>query len=317
MRRHRFIVEYIGLVMLAVSLLMSFSSTASGEELFIWARMTFEEEGLDFSDKNHLSVRFPVMKGNEKAGSYIAMRHYPGNGVKSQLKPLAFATPGSEGHGRAIMPGLFEGRQISGGELLLLIDHIGDMPSSPDLTLGFKLFVPQEDAAEFRVAFWNYTQNGKKADLRLQPKRGQWNYIRIPLHVPKSIDLGDIVRNLCLYSRSGKPYRWRVDDIVVWSGQDPQPPTSVEAVTVKANGDDNLIEWTPAKDNLAIASYEIHRGTVPSFKPSNKTLIGKTIDCTFRDVRPMHEDSFYSIIAIDYANNPSTPSPFVQRPKNN
>ncbi len=291
-------------------------TAASSSELKLWARMTFEEEGLDFIDHNQLGVRFPIMKGNEKAGSYIALRHYPGNGVKSSLKKLAFATPGCGGFGRAIMPGKFQGKEISGGELLLLIDHIGDMPSSPDLMFAFKLYAP-EDSVAYRFGFWNYTQQGKKADLLLKPKAGQWNFIRIPLHVPKSIDLGDIVRNLCLNSKSSQPFRWKVDDIVVWSGKDAEPPTVVSNMTVTAKGNDNLLTWEPSSDNLAVAQYEIHRGTVQDFTPSPKTVIGKTTDCRYLDVFPMHEDSFYRVIAIDYADNPSAPSSAAQRTQKN
>ena len=304
-------------LLLTVSILLLCSRiVAQSSELKIWARMTFDEEGLKFQNKDCLILPFPVMEGNEKAGSYLALRHYPGNGVKSRLKPLAFSEPGCEDHGRAIKPGKFEGQDISDGELLLLFDHIGDMPSAPDLMIAFKLFVPKDDVAEYRVAFWNYTQEGKKADILIKPPRGQWNLIRLPLHVPNSIDMGDIVRNITLRAKSSKPYRWIVDDIVVWSGEDRQPPSPVKNVTVKADGNDNILSWLPATDNLAIAAYEIHRGTVIDFKPSPQTLIGKTAECHFRDFFPMHEDSFYRIITIDYAENSSTPTAACQRTAN-
>ncbi len=294
---------------------MLFLLPAMAADLVLWARMTFEEDGLAFSSKDQLILPFPVMPQNPKAGSYLALRHYPGNGAKSLLKPLAFAEPGSGNHGRAITTGKFEGNDIAGGELLLLLDHIGDMPSSPDLMLAFKIFIPEDDVGEYRVAFWNYTKNGKKADIRLKLRNGQWNFIKIPLHVPHSIDAGDIVRNLTIYSRMAKAYHWIVDDIVVWSGQDTMPPRIVTGLTVDADTDDNILTWKASDDNLAIATYEIHRGTVRDFTPSAATAIGRTSDCHFRDVCPMHEDSFYRIIAIDYADNRSAASNAVSRPR--
>ena len=295
--------------------LISSSFTVSSEELFVWAKITFEEDGLAFENNNRLILPFPVMQNNPKAGTYLALRHYT-IGAKSTLRPLAFA-PGCENHGRAIKPDQFNGKDIAGGELVFLMDHIGEMPSAPDLTLAFKLFVPADDTNEYHVIFWNCTQEGKKATILLKPNRGKWNFIRVTLHVPQFIDKGDIVRNVSMKARSynSKPFHWLVDDIVVWSGQDRIPPSPVEQILCQADGDDNLIRWTPVEDNLAIAAYEIHRGTVPLFQPTEKTVIGRTTDSNFRDVCPMHENSFYRIIAIDYADNPSTPSPSVQRMK--
>ncbi len=300
------------LIWIALSMLLPLS--VSADELLVWARLTFEEEGLAFSQKEQLILPFPVMPQNPNAGSYLALRHFPGNGAKSLLKPLAFKELDGENHGWAITPGKFEGKDISGGELLLLLDHIGDMPSSSDLMMAFKIFIPEDDIGEYRVTFWNQTKSGKKADIRLQLRNAQWNFIKIPLHVPNSIDTGDIVRNLTIYSKTTKTYRWIVDDIVVWSGHDSQQPQPVAGLAVKADDDDNILTWNASNDNLAIAFYEIHRGTVQDFTPSATTAIGRTSDCHFRDVCPMHEDSFYRIIAIDYADNPSPASNAVRRP---
>ncbi len=301
-------------VLIWIALSMIFSLSTMADNLMVWARLTFEEDGLAFSQKEQLILPFPVMSQNPHAKSYLALRHFPGNGAKSLLKPLAFTEPGSGNHGRAITAGKFEGKDISDGELLLLLDHIGDMPSSPDLMMAFKIFIPEDDIGEYRVAFWNQTKNGKKADIRLQLRNAQWNFVKIPLHVPNSIDAGDIVRNLTIYSRTRKTYHWIVDDIVFWSGHDSQPPQTVNGLAVKADNDDNMLTWKASDDNLAIAFYEIHRGTVQDFTPSAKTVIGKTSDCHFRDVCPMHEDSFYRIIAIDYADNLSPASNAVRRP---
>lgn len=279
------------------------------DEFCIWARITFEEQGLAFSDAKNMVMSLPVQPQNTSAGSYIALRFYPPNGMKSSLKKLAVFSQDSTGiNGHSITPG----EDIIGGELLLLLDHIGNLKAAPDLMLALKLFVPEEDGSEYRLTFWNNSKPGK-CSILLSPKRGQWNLVRVPLISPGAIDAGDIVRNATLYSRSSQKRQWLVDDFAVWSGKDPYPPEQVKELKVSFKGDDNYLMWMPSHDNLAIARYDIHRGTVPDFLPNQSTLIGKTLETHFTDVCPMHELSYYKIIAIDYAENPSEPSIAAKR----
>lgn len=289
--------------------LLSCSLWLTAGDFCLWARMTFEEPGLAFSDASNLVMKLPVQPQNPTAGSYLAMRYYPPNGGKSSLRKLAVHSGDSTGPlGHSLTPG----EDLVNGELLLLLDHIGELKAAPDLMLAFKVFLPKDDHGEYRLTFWNCSRPGK-CSLLLNLKPGQWNVVRAPLIFPGAIDTGDIVRHATFYSRTARKRNWLFDDYIVWSGKDPQPPEPVSELKVTARGDDNLLSWRPSQDNLAIAHYAVHRGTVPDFAPSQATLAGQTIQPHFTDVSPMHENCFYKVIAIDYADNPSAPSLPVRR----
>ncbi len=287
------------------------SMSVHASELRIWARMTFEEKNISFSEDG-LFLNFPVMPQNPNAKTTLGLRHYPKT-VNSSLRPLELVAPGADGAGHAVAPVKPDGIALSRGELKLLFNKIGMMPAAPDMMFAFKLFVPEGDVASYRIVFNSAKDYRRKADILMRPKCGEWNFMRVPLHLQKAIDIGDFVQNVTMVSSSSSAYGWMVDDIVAWSGDDEQPPTTVATVTVKAEGDDNLIAWAPSADNLAIAYYEVHRGTVRDFAPSASTLIAETAGCSFKDVCPMHENSFYKVIAVDYADNPSKPSSEARR----
>ena len=291
--------------------LLGASMSVHASELRIWARMTFEEKDISFSEDGNL-LSFPVMKQNPNAKTTLGLRHYPKT-VNSSPRPLELVAPGADGAGHAVAPAKPDGIALSRGELMLLFNKVGMMPAAPDTMFAFKLFVPEGDVASYRIVFSSAKDYRRKADILMRPKSGGWNFMRVPLHLQKAIDIGDFVQNVTMVSSSSTAYGWMVDDIVAWSGDDAQPPSTVEKVTVTADGDDNLISWPPSTDNLAIAYYEIHRGTVGYFTPSAETLIAEVVGCSFKDICPMHENSFYKIIAIDYADNPSKPSNAAQR----
>ena len=287
------------------------SMSVHASELRIWARMTFEEKDISFSEDG-LFLNFPAMPQNPNAKTTLGLRHYPKT-VNSSPRPLELVVPGADGAGHAVAPAKPDGIALSRGELKLLFNKIGMMPAAPDMMFAFKLFVPEGDVASYRIVFSSAKDYRRKVDILMRPKCGGWNFMRVPLHLQKAIDIGDFVQNVTMVSSSSSAYGWMVDDIVAWSGDDAQPPTTVATVTVKAEGDDNLISWTPSDDNLAIAYYEVHRGTVRDFTSSASTLVAETEGCSFKDVCPMHENSFYKVIAIDYADNPSKPSSAARR----
>ncbi len=291
--------------------LLGASFTVHASELRIWARMTFEEKGLAFSEDGNL-LSFPVAPQNPNAKAHLALRYYPKT-VNSYLQPLEVVAPGADGTGHAVAPVKPDGIALRGGDLVLLFERLGMMPAAPDMMFAFKLFVSEDDVASYRIVFNSAKDYRRKVDVLMRPKCGGWNFMRVPLHLPKAIDIGDAVQNVRMVSSSSKSYGWMVDDIVAWSGDDAQPPDTVATVTVTADGDDNLVSWTPSADNLAIAYYEIHRGTVRDFTPSHETLIAESVGCSFKDICPMHEASFYKVIAIDYADNHSIPSTAARR----
>ncbi len=72
-------------------------------------------------------------------------------------------------------------------------------------------------------------------------------------------------------------------------------------------GYDATISWTPATDDVAVTSYEVHRSTTP-FAPSAATLVATTSSTSFIDTGSPVGTWFYAVVALDAAGNRSTPA---------
>ncbi|HET9252989.1 MAG TPA: galactose oxidase-like domain-containing protein [Candidatus Eisenbacteria bacterium] len=90
--------------------------------------------------------------------------------------------------------------------------------------------------------------------------------------------------------------------------EDTQPPTAPAGLTGGGSIDSVGLAWTVSSDNVAVASYDVHRSTSPGFTPSAATRIGLTASARFVDFSPPGGSQRYKIVARDARGNASAPS---------
>lgn len=276
-----------------------------GGEFKLWGRITFEEPELKFKQKNQI-LNQPSVPGNErKHEAYFALRVYP-LGQKSHLAPLKFSSPGYGEFGRCIS---FE--PIRCREIILLQDYVGDMQANPDLYVAFCLWIAPGNSGSFALNGWNQTKN-RRFSFPVKTKPG-WNFYRIKLYAPGSLDLGDKFHGTTVYCAHGGEHSWRADNFVYWQGKCDKAPEQVRNAVVTPDGNNNVLNWERSASPLFIRRYNIHRGSVSDFKASEENKIGETALLSYRDVLPMRTTDYYQIIAEDAAGNLSHPSAAVRR----
>ncbi|MGW9627797.1 fibronectin type III domain-containing protein [Microbacterium sp. NPDC055521] len=89
----------------------------------------------------------------------------------------------------------------------------------------------------------------------------------------------------------------------------PSAPTGLSGST---SGDDVTLSWTAATDDLAVAGYEIHRGSSSDFEPTEGTRIGESTTTSYTDVDRPAGIAHYRVIAVDAAGNAGEPSQSAQ-----
>ncbi len=278
------------------------AAVAADDGFRLWGRITFERPETQLVS-NGYSIPMPPTPGNEDAKSYLALRLYP-RGRRSRLYPMRF--DGANAFGGAGRSGAFD-IPVS-NEVLLLVDHVGEIRSVPGLYAAFCLYVPPDSGTSFAVGAWNYTRK-KSAIQAIRVTPGRWNVVKVPLNLPGKIDDGDLIKGFSICGRNaGKPQRWQVDNIVVWQGRDPESPTQVKGVEAREEADMVKLRWSPASDNLFVAKYRVYRGTVKNFPRNAETLVGESTTPEFVDRGAMRDDYFYSVTAMDCAGTEGAPS---------
>lgn len=92
----------------------------------------------------------------------------------------------------------------------------------------------------------------------------------------------------------------RIDDLIVFRGQDVEPPERVTGVKAKRDGDQVELSWNRANDNTLTAFYRIYAG---------KELLAETIQLS---ARVKAGPAPFLVVAVDLYGNASIPSEAIQ-----
>ncbi len=86
----------------------------------------------------------------------------------------------------------------------------------------------------------------------------------------------------------------------------PSVPSGVDAAAQGAGG--ATVTWNESTDDVAVAGYQVHRGSSADFEVTSSTKVGETTSPTFADSGLQRGRYFYKVVAQDAAGNLSQPS---------
>jgi fibronectin type 3 domain-containing protein len=89
---------------------------------------------------------------------------------------------------------------------------------------------------------------------------------------------------------------------------DVTPPTTPAGLSADGGPSSVSLTWTGSTDNVAVAHYNVHRGTTAGFTPSAANRIAQPTGTSHADSGLQPGTYFYKVIAEDAAGNSSTPS---------
>ena len=88
--------------------------------------------------------------------------------------------------------------------------------------------------------------------------------------------------------------------------QDPVAPSAIGDLTATLSVSDIILEWSHAKDNVAIDHYVVYRATAPYFTPTSGDSISETKGTSYLDAGAAGTigiDYFYLVKAADPSRN--------------
>ena len=89
---------------------------------------------------------------------------------------------------------------------------------------------------------------------------------------------------------------------------DTTAPTAPSALTATANGTSISLSWTAATDDVAVARYNVHRGTGAGFTPTAANRIAQPTGTSYTDAGLAVGTYYYKVTAEDAAGNLSAAS---------
>jgi hypothetical protein len=98
----------------------------------------------------------------------------------------------------------------------------------------------------------------------------------------------------------------RIDDVVIFRGDDEEPPARVSGVKVQRQANELEISWQRASDNTLTAFYRVY---------ADKKLVIETHRLTVRLKTAELEGTALSVVAVDLYGNCSPPSEPVRLEK--
>ncbi len=90
--------------------------------------------------------------------------------------------------------------------------------------------------------------------------------------------------------------------------EDTEPPTSPSNLTASGSTGAVSLTWQTATDNSSVASYRVHRSTVPGFTPDESTRVGQSTSTAYSDIGLASGTFYFKVIAVDIAGNESLAS---------
>jgi hypothetical protein len=88
--------------------------------------------------------------------------------------------------------------------------------------------------------------------------------------------------------------------------QDPIAPSNIGDLTATLSVSDIVLEWSHAKDNVAINQYVVYRATMPYFGSTSGDSIGATKGAMYQDLEAAGDsltNYFYVVKAVDRSRN--------------
>lgn len=113
-----------------------------------------------------------------------------------------------------------------------------------------------------------------------------------------------IIDEVRIYDRALTAAEIRADMLDPVDGP-PSAPAGLEATVA---GDDVLLTWRAAADDVGVAGYRVHRGATPGFTASDANLIATVTDTTHVDPDRPVGPAYYQVVTVDSAGQASAPS---------
>jgi Concanavalin A-like lectin/glucanases superfamily/Bacterial Ig-like domain/Bacterial Ig domain len=102
-------------------------------------------------------------------------------------------------------------------------------------------------------------------------------------------------------------------EVVTDSGEpvpppDTTPPSAPGQLSASGSVAEATLSWQPATDNVGVATYDVHRATVPGFTPSSSNRIAQATGTSYTDAGLAGGTYYYKVRAEDAAGNIGPPS---------
>ena len=111
--------------------------------------------------------------------------------------------------------------------------------------------------------------------------------------------------SLLLHGReSGRSAEFWVDKLVVYRGNDKQPPDPPTDLRIASEAGHVMLTWAEPADNTFAVIYSIYRKS----RGGDWFKIGESMRATFRDRPPLPDTYAYRVTAADFENNVSEPA---------
>jgi fibronectin type 3 domain-containing protein len=92
-------------------------------------------------------------------------------------------------------------------------------------------------------------------------------------------------------------------DLTTAVTEDPTPPTAPSNLTATGSSSAVALDWDAAADNVAVARYNVHRGTSAGFTPAAANRIAQPTGTSYTDAGLAPNTYYYKVTAEDAAGN--------------
>ncbi|MBN1808804.1 MAG: fibronectin type III domain-containing protein [Planctomycetes bacterium] len=100
-----------------------------------------------------------------------------------------------------------------------------------------------------------------------------------------------------------------LDNVVLYRGDDVQPPAAIEDLKVSAAEGVVTLTWSRPEDNLFAVLYRVYRSAAGDVKAEDGNLVAVTHNVAFTDTTLVNPGGYhYRVVAYDYAGNASDAS---------
>lgn len=153
----------------------------------------------------------------------------------------------------------------------------------------------------------------------------QWQLVRVKASAFSNGTPGESFRNLLFLAEEWDPNvkdaYFLLDKIVIFSGDDGQPPSAGPRevkVTWFEKNKAASINFSPAADDVGVYLYDIHRSESAAFEPTRETRIARVNDTYFEDKSvEAGKTYYYRIAATDVGGFAVTSDPVKYDSENN
>ena len=196
----------------------------------------------------------------------------------------------------------------TGDSIIAAVEKYIDIPSD-NTTLAFAYLAKDLNASEsLYVQGWGNKINKNLHAFVNVTEEDVWQIAKIKLNSMigfggGSCTPGEIFNNLAFvtsWDEDSTDAYLLIDNIIVFSGIDGVPPSKPpSSLAIIQDGEDIILTWAPAKDDLGLLSYEIHRSEKEDFTPKRSTRIGRVFNTSFKESNIPSHTVYYIVVGKD------------------